>query len=105
MEDCGDFLSVILGLTVVMGHPETEKTEGGGLSPVSEALYADVLLTCGAWMNQYKVEAWRSIMQHYLGQALVLASGIYNMDKKNCDMVRCFFLANCAFGAFRVGTV
>ena len=36
-------------------------------------------------------------MQHYLGWALELASGIYNMDKKNCDMVHCSIVANHAF--------
>ena len=57
MEDHGNVSSVIQGLTFVMSHPELEKTERGGLSPASEALYVDVPFTCGELMNHYKVEA------------------------------------------------
>ena len=70
MEDHGDFSSVSPALKPVMSHPETERTKRGRLSPAFE-----VLLICGEWMSHYKVEAWRSIIQHCLGWALVLASG------------------------------
>ena len=105
MEDHGNVSSIIQGLMLVMSHPELEKTERGGLSPASEALYVDIPLTCGEWMNHYKVEAWRGIMQRYLGQAFALASGIYNMDKKIRGTAWRFLVANHAFGAVRVGTV
>ena len=105
MEDYGDVSSVNQGFTFVTSHPELEKTERGGLSPASEALYVDVPFTCGEWMNHYKVEAWRSIMQWYLRRAFALVSGIHNMDKKNRITAWWFFVANHAFGAVRVGTV
>ena len=70
MEDRSDFSSVSPALKPVMSHPETERTKRGRLSPAFEAL-----LICGEWMSHYKVEARRSIMQHNLRQALVLASG------------------------------
>ena len=103
MESRGDFSSAIRGLKLLTSHLETEKAKRGVLSPASEALYADALLTCGEWMNHYKVEPGRSIMQNYLGRASELASGISNMDKKNRHTAHRSFAAYLALAQLVLG--
>ena len=85
----GNVSAVIQAVTFVTSHAELEKTERSGLSLASEAICVDVPLTCGEWVNQYKVEARRAIMQRYPGRAFALVSGIYNMDKEelHCSLV------------------
>ena len=75
MESRGDFSSAIRSLKLLSRHLHEQKANKG-LELQSEALYADALLSCGEWMNQYKAEPGKVIMNQYLKPSVDLAEAI-----------------------------